>query len=156
MAKELLESFWLKFNNQPSVPKVGVTLEESFTYNDFSKINIGGLKVDGSDGVNELSYLLLEVLEEMKTMQPNTAVLLSAKSPERFLRKALRVIAPGFGEPPLFNFDGAIVKMLSKGKSLADSRACGVSGCVETGAFGKGGLHSHRIPESAKDTRDSP
>ncbi len=136
-AKELLELFWLKFNNQPSVPKVGVTLEESFTYNDFSKINIGGLKEDGSDGVNELSYLLLEVLDEMKTMQPNTAILLSAKNPERFLRKALRVLAPGFGEPPLFNFDGAIVKMLSKGKSLVDSRACGVSGCVETGAFGK-------------------
>ncbi len=136
-AKELLESFWLKFNNQPSVPKVGVTLEESFTYNDFSKINIGGLKEDGSDGVNELSYVILEVLDEMKTMQPNTAVLLSGKNPERFLRKALRVVAPGFGEPPLFNFDGAMVKMLSKGKSLADSRACGVSGCVETGAFGK-------------------
>ena len=137
MAKELLESFWLKFNNQPSVPKVGVTLEESFTYNDFSKINIGGLKEDGSDAVNELSYLILEVLDEMKTMQPNAAVLLSGKNPERFLRKALRVVAPGFGEPPLFNFDGAMVKMLSKGKSLADSRACGVSGCVETGAFGK-------------------
>ena len=87
-AKELLESFWLKFNNQPSVPKVGVTLEESFTYNDFSKINIGGLKEDGSDGVNELSYLILEVLDEMKTMQPNTAVLLSSKNPERFLQES--------------------------------------------------------------------
>jgi len=39
----------VKFNNQPAVPKVGVTAEESFTYNDFTKINIGGLKVDGSD-----------------------------------------------------------------------------------------------------------
>ena len=47
-AKELLEAFWIKFNNQPAVPKVGVTLEESFTYNDFSKINLGGLKEDGT------------------------------------------------------------------------------------------------------------
>ena len=136
-AKELLQAFWLKFNNQPAVPKVGVTAEESFTYNDFSKLNVGGLKEDGSDGVNELSYLILEVLEEMRTLQPNTAVLVSEKNPDHFLIRALKVVGPGFGEPPFFNFDGAIVKMLRQGKSLEDARKCGVSGCVETGAFGR-------------------
>ncbi len=137
MGKELLEAFWLKFNNQPAVPKVGVTLEESFTYNDFSKINVGGLKADGSDAINELSYLILEVLDEMRTLQPNTAVLVSGKSPERFVVEALKVVNPGFGEPPFFNFDGAVVKMLRQGKSLKDARECGVSGCVETGALGE-------------------
>ncbi|MCR4431745.1 MAG: glycyl radical protein [Tepidanaerobacteraceae bacterium] len=136
-AKELLEAFWIKINNQPAVPKVGVTAEESFTYNDFTKINIGGLKKDGSDGVNEVSYLLLEVLDEIRTLQPNTAVLVSDKNPERFLLKAIKVVGPGFGEPPFFNFDGVIVKMLRQGKKLEDARTAGVSGCVETGAFGK-------------------
>ena len=136
-AKELLQCFWLKFNNQPAVPKVGVTAEESFTYNDFSKLNLGGLKKDGSDGVNELSYLILEVLSEMRTLQPNTAVLISNKNPDRFLIEALKVVGPGFGEPPFFNFDGVIVKMLRQGKTLEDARTAGVSGCVETGAFGK-------------------
>ena len=137
MAKELLEAFWLKFNNQPAVPKVGVTLEESFTYNDFAKINIGGLRPDGSDAVNELSYLLLEVLGGMRTLQPNTAALVSSRSPERFVVEALKVVTPGFGEPPFFNFDGVVVKMLRQGKSLKDARECGVSGCIETGALGK-------------------
>ena len=136
-AKELLQAFWVKFNNQPAVPKVGVTAEESFTYNDFSKLNLGGLAADGSDGVNALSYLILEVLEEMRTLQPNTAILVSAKTPDRFLHRALEAVAPGFGEPPLFNFDGVIVKMLRHGKTLEDARTAGVSGCVETGAFGK-------------------
>ena len=136
MGKELLEAFWLKFNNQPAVPKVGVTLEESFTYNDFAKINVGGLKADGSDAINELSYLILEVLDEMRTLQPNTAILVSTKNPERFVVEALKVVTPGFGEPPFFNFDGAVVKMLRQGKSLKDARECGVSGCVETGALG--------------------
>lgn len=136
-AKELLEAFWIKFNNQPAVPKVGVTAEESFTYNDFTKINIGGLKKDGSDGVNEVSYLLLEVLDEVRTLQPNTAVLVSDKNPERFIKTALKVAGPGFGEPPFFNFDEIIVKMLRQGKSLEDARTAGVSGCIETGAFGK-------------------
>jgi trans-4-hydroxy-L-proline dehydratase len=137
MAKELLEAFWLKFNNQPAVPKVGVTLEESFTYNDFAKVNLGGLKADGSDATNELSYLTLEVLEEMRTLQPNTAVLVSNKSPQRFVVQALKVVNPGFGEPPFFNFDGIMIKMLRQGKSLRDARESGVSGCVETGALGK-------------------
>lgn len=136
-AKELLEAFWIKLNNQPAVPKVGVTAEESFTYNDFTKINIGGLKKDGSDGVNDVSYLVLEVLNEVRTLQPNTAVLVSDKNPRHFLLKALEVVGPGFGEPPFFNFDGAIVKMLRQGKKLEDARALGVSGCVETGSFGK-------------------
>lgn len=136
-AKELLQAFWLKFNNQPAVPKVGVTAEESFTYNDFSKINIGGLTEDGKDGVNELSYLILEVLSEMRTLQPNTAVLVSDRNPDRFIIKAIEVMSPGFGEPPFFNFDGVIVKMLRQGKTLEDARTSGVSGCVETGAFGK-------------------
>ncbi|MEA2015129.1 MAG: trans-4-hydroxy-L-proline dehydratase [Actinomycetota bacterium] len=136
-AKELLEAFWIKFNNQPAVPKVGVTAEESFTYNDFTKINIGGLKKDGSDGVNELSYLILEVLDEVRTLQPNTAVLVSNKNPEQFITKALKVAGSGMGEPPFFNFDGVIVKMLRQGKSLKDTRTSGVSGCVETGSFGK-------------------
>lgn len=136
-AKELLEAFWIKVNNQPAVPKVGVTAEESFTYNDFTKINIGGLKEDGSDGVNDVSYLVLEVLNEIRTLQPNTAVLVSDKNPRHFLLKALEAVGPGFGEPPFFNFDGAIVKMLRQGKKLEDARTAGVSGCVETGSFGK-------------------
>jgi formate C-acetyltransferase len=114
-----------------------VTLEESFTYNDFSKINIGGLKADGSDAINELSYLILEVLDEMRTLQPNTALLVSGKNPNRFVVEALKVVNPGFGEPPFFNYDGAVVKMLRQRKSLKDARDCGVSGCVETGALGE-------------------
>lgn len=136
-AKELLQAFWLKFNNQPAVPKVGVTAEESFTYNDFSKINLGGITPEGSDGVNELSSLILEVFDEIRTLQPNLAVLVSNKNPERYLHKALEVVGPGFGEPPFFNADGAIVKMLRQGKTLEDARTSGVSGCVETGSFGK-------------------
>jgi formate C-acetyltransferase len=136
-AKELLQALWIKINNQPAVPKVGVTAEESFTYNDFCKINVGGLKKDGSDGVNEISYLVLEVLDEIRTLQPNTALLFSNKNPERLLRKALQVVAPGFGEPPFFNCEGVIVKMLRQGKTLEDARTAGVSGCVESGAFGQ-------------------
>lgn len=136
-AKELLQAFWIKFNNHPAPPKVGVTAEESATYTDFAQINLGGVKADGSDAVNELSYLLLEVIEEMRLIQPSPSVQISKKTPERFLKKALSVVRQGFGQPSIFNTDAVIQELMRQGKSIEDARNGGTSGCVETGAFGK-------------------
>jgi pyruvate formate-lyase/glycerol dehydratase family glycyl radical enzyme len=136
-AKELLQCFWIKFNNQPAPPKVGVTAEESGTYNDFTNINLAGLKRDGSDGVNEVSYLLLEVLDEMQLLQPQANVQVSHKTPERFLKAACRVIRKGSGYPSVFNSDEVIMEQLRIGKTLEDAREGGTSGCIETGSFGK-------------------
>ena len=136
-ARELLQAFWIKFNNQPAPPKVGVTAQESNTYTDFCLINLGGVKPDGSDAVNELTYLLLDVIEEMRILQPSSMVQVSKKNPDRFVKRALGIVKTGFGQPSIFNTDALIQQMLRQGKSLADARAGGASGCVETGAFGK-------------------
>ena len=136
-AKELLCCFWIKVNNQPAPPKVGITASESGTYNDFTNINIGGVKPDGSDGVNEVSYLMLEVIEELHILQPGNSVHISSVTPSRFLHSAIRVIRQGHGYPSLFNPDIYIQEMLRSGKSLQDAREGGCSGCIEVGAFGK-------------------
>ena len=107
-AIELLELFWIKFNNQPAPPKVGVTLAESGTYTDFANINNGGLKIDGSDGVNDVSYLILKVIDEMRLLQPSSNIQLSKKNPDRFLKNAARIIAKGWGQPSIFNADAVI------------------------------------------------
>ncbi|HEY71556.1 MAG TPA: glycyl radical protein [Anaerolineae bacterium] len=136
-AKELLQCFWIKFNNQPAPPKVGVTAAESGTYTDFANINLGGLKSDGTDAVNEVSYLLLEVIDEMHILQPSNNIQLSRKTPDRFLHAAARVIRKGYGFPSVFNADSVVEELLRQGKSVVDARQGGTSGCVETGAFGK-------------------
>jgi len=136
-ARELLQAFWVKFNNQPAPPKVGVTAEESNTYTDFALINTGGVKSDGSDGVNELSYLILDVIEEMRILQPSSMVQISKKTPERFILRALKIIKTGFGQPSVFNTDAIIQELIRQGKTVEDARDGGASGCVETGAFGK-------------------
>ena len=136
-AKELLECFWVKFNNQPAPPKVGVTAAESGTYTDFSNINVGGLRLDGGDGVNDVSYLLLDVIDEMHLLQPSSNIQLSAKSPDAFLRRACEIIREGWGQPSVFNADLVVEELLRQGKRIEDARAGGTSGCVETGAFGK-------------------
>ncbi len=136
-AKELLECFWIKFNNQPAPPKVGVTLAESGTYTDFANINNGGLKPDGSNAVNEVTYLILEVIDEMRLLQPSTNIQLSKKNPDHFLRQSCEIIRKGWGQPSVFNADEVVAEMLRQGKRLVDAREGGTSGCVETGAFGK-------------------
>jgi formate C-acetyltransferase len=136
-ARELLQCFWVKFNNQPAPPKVGVTAEESGTYTDFALINVGGLRSDGTDAVNELSFLLLDVIEEMRILQPSSMVQISSKGPDPFLWRALRIVKTGFGQPSVFNTDAIVKELVRQGKSVEDARNGGASGCVEAGAFGK-------------------
>ena len=136
-AMELLGCFWVKFNNQPAPPKVGVTAAESGTYTDFANINSGGLTPDGDDAVNEFTYMVLDTIDDMRLLQPSSNIQLSAKNPDRFLKRALRIVRKGWGQPSLFNADMVVQEMLRAGKSLEDARQGGTSGCVETGAFGK-------------------
>ena len=136
IAKELLSSFWIKFNNHPAPPKIGVTAKESSTYTDFALINLGGVKEDGSDAVNEMTYILLDVIEEMRLLQPSSMIQVSKKNPDRFIKRTARIIKTGFGQPSVFNTDAIIQELLNQGKSLIDARNGGASGCVETGAFG--------------------
>ncbi len=136
-AEELLHCFWIKFNNQPAPPKVGVTAAESGTYTDFAQINTGGLKPDGTDGVNEATFLILDVIESMRLLQPSSSIQVSEKSPDAFVRRAAQIIRTGFGQPSVFNSEATVAELLRQGKSLPDARAGGTSGCVEVGAFGK-------------------
>lgn len=136
-AKELLEALFIKFNNHPAPPKVGVTAAESGTYTDFANITLGGVLADGSDGSNEVTALLLDVIEELHLLQPSTNLLLSDVTPDAVLARALEVIRRGFGFPSLFNNEMVVEQQLRVGKTPADARAGGCSGCVETGAFGK-------------------
>jgi formate C-acetyltransferase len=135
-AYELLGCFWVKFNNHPSPPKMGVTAQESNTYTDFCLINLGGVKPDGTDAVNEMSYILLDVIKEMRIVQPSSMVQVSRKSPDAFIHKTLDIVRTGFGQPSIFNTESIIQELLRQGKSIVDARNGGASGCVETGAFG--------------------
>ena len=136
-AKELISCFWIKVNNHPAPPKVGITARESGTYNDFTNINIGGVKPDGSDGVSEVSYIMLEVIEELHILQPGNSVHISKITPDKFLNASVKLIRQGHGYPSVFNPDVYIQEMVNQGKSLQDAREGGCSGCIEVGAFGK-------------------
>ncbi len=137
LARELLQCLWIKFNNQPAPPKVGVTAEESNTYTDFAQINTGGVYADGTDAVSEMTFLILDVIEEMRLLQPSSSIQVSKKNPDAFIRRAGQIIRTGFGQPSIFNADLIVQELVRQGKSVEDAREGGSSGCVEVGAFGK-------------------
>ena len=136
-ARELMACLFIKVNNHPAPPKVGITASESGTYNDFTNINIGGLRPDGTNAVSPVSYIALDTLEELHLLQPGLSVHIASCTPERFVSASTRVISKGYGYPSVFNPDLYIRELLRQGKSLQDAREGGCSGCVEVGAFGK-------------------
>ncbi len=136
-AKELISCFWIKFNNQPAPPKVGITALESGTYNDFTNINIGGIDKYGNDAVNELSYIILEVQEELHELQPGLSIHVSKVTPDEFVMAGARVIRQGHGYPSCFNPDTYTQELVRQGKTQEDANEGGCSGCIEVGAFGK-------------------
>ncbi len=136
-AKELISCLWIKFNNQPAPPKVGITALESGTYNDFTNINIGGITREGKDGSNEVSYIILEVQEELHELQPGLSIHISKVTPDKFLLAGCKLIRQGFGYPSVFNPDVYTQELMNQGKSREDANEGGCSGCIEVGAFGK-------------------
>ena len=136
-AKELLSCLWIKFNNQPAPPKVGVTALESGTYNDFTNINIGGIDREGHSATNELSYMILEIQEELHQLQPGLSIHIAENTPNDFLLAGIKIIRQGHGYPSIFNPDTYVKELVREGKTLEDAREGGCSGCIEVGAFGK-------------------
>ena len=136
-AKELISCLWIKFNNQPAPPKVGVTALESGTYNDFTNINIGGVDRNGNSAANEISYMILEIQEELHELQPGLSIHIAENTPDEFLLEGIKVIRQGHGYPSVFNPDTYIKELVREGKTLEDAREGGCSGCIEVGAFGK-------------------
>jgi formate C-acetyltransferase len=137
LAKEFISCFWIKVNNTPAPPKVGVTAAESGTYNDFTNINLAGLLRDGTDGSSEVTLIVLEVLDELRLLQPQCNIQVSARTPDSVVKAAARVVRNGMGYPSFFNADAVIQEQIRVGKTLEDAREGGTSGCIETGCAGK-------------------
>ncbi len=73
----------------------------------------------------------------MRLLQPSSSIQVSKKNPDRFIQRAAKIIRTGFGQPSIFNADLIVQELVRMGKSVADARSGGSSGCVEVGAFGK-------------------
>lgn len=139
-ALELIECLFIKFSeltlfssSGTSVCYPGIPQWQNF--------NLGGKTKDGKDAVNELSYLCLQAMEEVRTVQPDISVRIHPGTPERFLREACKLSALGTGHPKFYNEDLMAFSMAAKGVSLEDARNFSIMGCVEPRVTRKEGIH---------------
>jgi len=136
-ALELVECFWAKCCEIIKFKEQVLTRFQS-GYPLFQALTVGGVTPEGGNGVNDLSYLCLEVTGRMKTVQPTTMVRIGTDTPEAFLLAACRSLLEHGGGLPAFFGDRAAVPMLQAiGLPLREARDWAVMGCAEAQVAGR-------------------
>lgn len=136
-AKELLECFWIKHNYAYDfMGFVGV--KQGITAGFGQLMTIGGITKEEEDAVNELSWLLLDVIDDMNMLEPKRNIRISKKTSDEFLMRVCQSIRKTQGSAFLLNFDeNAIKGLLWEGLNKEDAMDYGVVGCLENTAQGK-------------------
>lgn len=136
-AREILDCLWIKFS-EPCLFQDSKTAEVAAGYNMFQNVCCGGVTEKGDDGVNDLSFMMLQATMDVQLNQPSLSVRYNpGKNSDLFLRKIVEVIASGTGFPAFHN-DGTGIKMLlKKGVSIKEANNWNPCGCVETNLMGK-------------------
>ncbi len=136
VAKELLRCFWVKHNY--AYDYMGKIGNQGINSGFGQLITIGGIRRDGSDAVNELTWLVLEVAEEMNMLEPKLNIRIHRNISREFLLKVCGVLARTQGSPFLINFDEQAIKgLVWEGIPEEEAWDYGVVGCLENTAQGK-------------------
>jgi len=137
-ALELITHFFILTNSLNKVRPWGHT-QYSGGYPLYSALTIGGMKPDGTDGTNTLSYLCLEAMCLSKLPEPNLCVRFWEKTPHDFILSSARLIRMGFGMPSMFCDEVCIPAMMTLDIDLEAARDYASMGCVEIAIPGKWG-----------------
>ncbi len=138
--QELIECLFLKFSEL----MLFVNTDTSKFYTgvpQWQNLNLGGRRPDGQDATNELSYLCLDAMIDLKVVQPDISVRIHPDTPEDFLLKACELSRAGTGHPKFYNEDLIAYSMACKGLSITESRDFAIMGCVEPRVQGREGIH---------------
>ncbi|MEZ0575150.1 choline trimethylamine-lyase [Halodesulfovibrio aestuarii] len=106
-------------------------------YQPFVNMCVGGVKRDGTDATNDLTYLLMDAVRHVRVYQPSLATRVHNKSPHKYLKKIIEVIRSGMGFPAIHFDDAHIKMMLAKGVTIEDARDYCLMGCVEPQKSGR-------------------
>lgn len=143
-AQELLECLWVKFS------EIMYLVDEDFArfvpgYARFQNIACGGIKANGQDGVNELSYMMIQATMDTRLAQPNLSIKYNKrKNPDSFLRKAAELVALGTGHPQFYNDEVGIKYLMDYGIPFEDAYNWSINSCKDLGLMGK--IGSPRVP----------
>jgi len=117
-AQELLDCWCMRYSQQfPIMTSDGARW--SGPHSPGHDITIGGLKADGTDATNELSYMFIEAMMHTPGMvEPTLVLLVHSRTPEDLLIKACQCVSLGGGYPMFVNQDLMIETLLARGEIL--------------------------------------
>lgn len=96
----------------------------------FHNVTLGGQTPDGKDATNELSYLILEAAQRVKTLHPTLSIRVHDHLSEDFALKGVELAATGVGFPAFFNDKSHIPFLMGLGATLEEARGYTIGGCV--------------------------
>jgi len=130
-AKEWLQCLWIKHNYVYDFQGwVGTNQGINASFGQL--ITLGGIDEKGNDASNELTYLMLDVIQEMNLLEPKPNVRLHAQTPKRLLDRVVEMIADTQGSPFLLNFDeNSIAGLRWQGLPEEDLWDYAPVGCLE-------------------------
>ena len=137
-ALELITHFFIMTNSLNKLRPWGHT-QYSGGYPLYSALTVGGMKPDGTDGTNDISYLCLEAMNQSKLPEPNLCVRFFEHTPHEFILAGTRLVRKGFGMPSFFCDEVCIPSILELGIDLEAARDYASMGCVELAIPGKWG-----------------
>jgi formate C-acetyltransferase len=135
-AKQLLACFTIK--TCELVPAFSGFVNQYYGgLTNFQSVIVGGVDREGNDATNELSYIFLELMDELRTRQPNYQARIHSNASEEYLEKIYDVLSRGSASPAVYNDDVIVETMVGHGYRPEDAREYAAIGCVEPSAQGR-------------------
>jgi pyruvate formate-lyase/glycerol dehydratase family glycyl radical enzyme len=130
-AREWLQCLWIKHNYAYDYQGwVGTNQGINASFGQL--VTLGGIDQSGEDASNELTYLLLDVVQEMNLLEPKPNIRLHRNTPEPLLDRVVDMVADAQGSPFLLNFDeSSIAGLRWQGLPEADLWDYAPVGCLE-------------------------
>lgn len=103
----------------------------------YQNVVLAGTDAKGNDETNEVTYLVLDVLEELRIADYPTSIRLSSKSPEKLIRRVAEVTQLGGGLIAVYNDDVVVPALVDFGYCIEDACSYANDGCWEVQVPGK-------------------
>ncbi len=137
-AQELMGCLFVKMHSMNKVRSLPHTIYAS-GYPMYQNLTIGGQKEYGVDGENDLTYIMINAMENVRFPSPNLTARYWAGSSEQYMKKCVDSISLGFGMPALLSDEVIIPSLLSRGVAFEDAYNYCAIGCIEVAVAGKWG-----------------
>ncbi len=103
----------------------------------YQNLILAGIDADGREVENEVTHLVLDIIEELGISDYPTTVRLNRHSGEHLLRRTAEVMKQGGGVLAVYNEEGIIDSLVSHGYPLREARTFTNDGCWEIQIPGK-------------------